>query len=154
MNTILAYIIISYPIIASLYGWYSMLMQRIRHPYHTESWRMLTVFFGNMILMPFSITYAIVNKTLIDKNLILALKDQGPFKRAFRNLFITGNAWGLFHINSHVNQAKGTDKVKYNTKKTAIKSAEAMSKKTGKHFSTYKCAFCDGYHIGKNRDNK
>ena len=24
----------------------------------------------------------------------------------------------------------------------------------GTHFSTYKCLFCDGYHIGKNRDNK
>ena len=27
------------------------------------------------------------------KNLILGLKEQGPFKRAFRNFFITGNAW-------------------------------------------------------------
>lgn len=31
------------------------------------------------------------------KNIILAIKDQGPFKRAFRNFFITRNAWGLFH---------------------------------------------------------
>ena len=30
----------------------------------------------------------------------------------------------------------------------------AMTKKYGTHFSTYKCLFCDGYHIGKNRDNK
>ena len=22
------------------------------------------------------------------------------------------------------------------------------------HFSEYKCMFCDGYHIGKNRQNK
>jgi len=42
----------------------------------------------------------------------------------------------------------------YNTKETATKSAEAMSKKRGVHFSTYKCAFCDGYHIGRNRENK
>lgn len=42
----------------------------------------------------------------------------------------------------------------YNTKETAIKSANAMSKKNGVYFSNYKCIFCDGYHIGKNRDNK
>jgi len=29
-----------------------------------------------------------------------------------------------------------------------------MSKKHGVHFSNYKCIFCDGYHLGKNRDNK
>ena len=29
-----------------------------------------------------------------------------------------------------------------------------MSKKHNTHFSFYKCLFCDGYHIGKNRDNK
>lgn len=42
----------------------------------------------------------------------------------------------------------------YNTIKSAKRSAEAMSKKTGKHFSYYKCLFCDGYHIGKNMNNK
>jgi hypothetical protein len=36
----------------------------------------------------------------------------------------------------------------------AKKAADAMSKKRGAHFSYYKCLFCDGYHIGKNRDNK
>ena len=29
-----------------------------------------------------------------------------------------------------------------------------MGKKHNTHFSYYKCLFCDGYHIGKNRDNK
>lgn len=88
------------------------------------------------------------------RNLILALKDQGPLKRAFRNFVITRNAWGLFHKNSHFRADTGQAKVTYNTKKTALKSAEAMSKKRGTHFSTYKCIWCDGYHIGKNRDNK
>ena len=40
------------------------------------------------------------------------------------------------------------------TIKSAQNSAEAMSKKHNTHFSYYKCLFCDGYHIGKNRDNK
>ena len=42
----------------------------------------------------------------------------------------------------------------YNTVKSAQKSAEAMGKKHNTQFSYYKCLFCDGYHIGKNRDNK
>ncbi len=88
------------------------------------------------------------------KNLVLALKEQLPWKRFIRNFFITRNAWGLFHINSHVNGATGVPKVQYSSLKSASNAAEAMKKKTGKHFSTYKCAFCDGYHVGKNRDNK
>lgn len=88
------------------------------------------------------------------KNLIKALKDQMPLKRFIRNFFITRNAWGMFYISSHKRRDTGKAKVMYNTKETALKSAEAMSKKKGVHFSTYKCVFCDGYHIGKNRDNK
>jgi hypothetical protein len=42
----------------------------------------------------------------------------------------------------------------YNTKTTAQKSAVAMAKKHGFYYSNYKCVFCDGYHIGRNRDNK
>jgi len=37
---------------------------------------------------------------------------------------------------------------------TAKKSAEKISQKYNKHFSYYKCLFCDGYHVGKNKDNK
>ncbi|MDD5649031.1 MAG: hypothetical protein PHF86_01235 [Candidatus Nanoarchaeia archaeon] len=88
------------------------------------------------------------------KNLILALKEQGPLKRAFINFFITGNAWGLFHKNSHIRQDTGKLKVMYNTKESAKKAAESMEKKREVHFSIYKCIFCDGYHLGKNRENK
>jgi hypothetical protein len=88
------------------------------------------------------------------KNLIQALKEQGPFKRAFRNFVITRNAWGMFHKNSHTSVRSGILKVKYNTKESAKKAAESMGKKHNKHFSYYKCVFCDGYHIGKNKDNK
>ena len=88
------------------------------------------------------------------KNFKIWFKDQVKRKRFFYNFFISRNAWGAFSINSHINQHTGQPKVTYNTLKTALKSAEAMSKKCGTHFSTYKCLFCDGYHIGKNRDNK
>ncbi len=87
------------------------------------------------------------------KNLLLGLKDQLPLKRAFRNFFITGNAWGMFSKYSHFRK-DGKEKNSFPTKKSAIKAAESMGKKLGVHFSNYKCIFCDGYHIGKNRDNK
>ena len=88
------------------------------------------------------------------KNLIPALKSQLPLKRAFRNFFITGNAWGLFSINSHINQSTGKEKVAYGSQASAMKAAQKMGEKLGVHFSVYKCAYCDGWHIGKNRDNK
>lgn len=88
------------------------------------------------------------------KNIILALKGQLPFKRAYRNFVITRNAWGMFHKNSHQRMDTGKLKVMYNTKQSAEKAAVNMSKKLDKHFSVYKCVFCDGYHLGKNRDNK
>lgn len=94
------------------------------------------------------------------KNLISALIEQGPWKRAWHNFFVTGNAWGMFSKNSHRRADTGKLKVMYNTKETAQKSADSMARKklqkTGEkiHFSVYKCVFCDGYHLGKNRDNK
>ena len=86
------------------------------------------------------------------KNLYLGLKEQGPFSRAFKNFFITGNAWGLFSKRSHFRE-DGQEKVGF-SKKSAIKAAQKMQEKHGKYFSVYKCIYCDMYHIGKNRDNK
>jgi|SRR5579859_942177 len=97
---------------------------------------------------------ALLNAYAYFKNLLLVIKDQLPLKRFIRNFFITRNAWGLFHVNSHVAQGTGKPKVAYNTKKSAVKAAESMGKKHGKHFSPYKCLHCSGFHIGRNRDNK
>ena len=88
------------------------------------------------------------------KNFKIWFKDQVKRKRFFYNFFITRNAWGAFSINSHINQHTGKPKITYGSTKSALKAAEAMSKKNNTHFSIYKCLFCDGYHIGKNRDNK
>ena len=82
------------------------------------------------------------------------LKDQLSRPDWFHNMFVNRSAWGAFSINSHINQHTGKPKVIYNTVETAKKCAEKMSEKRGAHFSYYKCLFCDGYHIGKNRDNK
>lgn len=86
------------------------------------------------------------------KNIFTALKDQGPFKRFMRNL-VKGHLIGLFHARSHTN-ANGKPKVMYNTKASAVKSALAMTEKRGVWFSNYKCVHCDGYHVGKNSENK
>jgi hypothetical protein len=86
------------------------------------------------------------------KNILLVLKDQLPLTRLVRNLF-KGHLLGLMSIRSHQRE-DGQLKVMYNTKASAQKAADSMSKKHGKHFSNYKCYFCTGYHLGKNRENK
>ena len=101
-----------------------------------------------------SIHYNKMKDKITFRNFWLWLKDQLKRRRFFYNMFISRNAWGAFSINSHINQHTGQPKVMYNTVKSAQKSAEAMTNKTGKHFSYYKCLFCNGYHIGKNADNK
>lgn len=87
------------------------------------------------------------------KNVYLALKAQLPLKRAFRNFFITGNAWGMYSRNSHTIKATGVDKIGYSLE-SAKKAAEKMKLKYNKHYSIYKCVFCDKYHIGRNKENK
>lgn len=88
------------------------------------------------------------------KNFKIWFMDQVKRKTWFRNFFITRNAWGAFSINSHINQHTGQPKITYNHVESALKAADKMSKKNNTHFSIYKCLYCDGYHIGKNRDNK
>lgn len=86
------------------------------------------------------------------KNIILGLKDQLPLTRLIRN-FWKGHVFGLFHKRSHFRD-NGESKVMYNTKDSAKRAAEKMKAKHAKYFSNYKCIWCDGYHLGKNRENK
>ena len=86
------------------------------------------------------------------RNLYRGLKDQLPWKRLLRNIW-KGHVFGLFSKRSHLNW-DGRPKIAYSSKTSAMKAAEAMAKKKGVYFSNYKCVFCDGYHIGKNSDNK
>jgi len=86
------------------------------------------------------------------KNVVLAFKDQLPLKRFLRNFFITRNAWGMFSKYSHYRK-DNVAKNSFPTKESAIKAANAMSKKHNVYFSNYKCIYCDGYHIGKNRSS-
>lgn len=76
-----------------------------------------------------------------------------PLKRAFINFFITGNAWGMFSKRSHYRQ-DNKEKQGYPSIESGKRAADSMKRKYNKHFSVYKCVFCDGFHLGKNRDNK
>ena len=88
------------------------------------------------------------------KNLFLGLKSQLPLKRFFRNFFITCNSRWLFNINSHINSTTGQPEVAYGSQQSAIKAANKVSEKKNCYFSVYKCIFCDGWHIGRNKENK
>jgi len=86
------------------------------------------------------------------KNIILAFRDQLPISRFIKNLW-KGHLIGLCSKRSHFRD-DGTAKVMYNTKKTAVRVAKQMMDKNGTYYSNYKCLYCDGYHIGRNLDNK
>ena len=88
------------------------------------------------------------------KNLFFAIYDQLTRKGAWRNIFVTHNAFGIFSRYSHTARGSGKPKMSYPTKAVAMKAAKAMSEKHGVHFSVYKCAWCDGWHVGKNAQNK
>jgi hypothetical protein len=85
------------------------------------------------------------------RNILLAFKYQLPLARMWRNFVVTRNAWGLFHQNSHARQDTGKPKVAYGSLASAEKAAINMEAKYGGKFRPYKCIFCDGFHIGKNR---
>ena len=87
------------------------------------------------------------------KNLFFAIYDQLTRKGAWRNIFVTHNAFGIFSRYSHTARGSGKQKMSYPTKAVALRAAKAMSEKHGVHFSVYKCAWCDGWHVGKNAQN-
>lgn len=93
-------------------------------------------------------------KYMKTKNFILAAWNQLTRKGAWRNIFVTHNAFGIFSQHSHISRRTGKQKIAYPSKTVVEKAAGAMGKKHGVHFSVYKCAWCDGWHIGKNRENK
>lgn len=84
------------------------------------------------------------------KYILPALKEQLPFRRFIKNFFITRNAWGMFHKNSHYRSDSSDEKIGL-SKKKAIKAADRLSKKHNKKFSCYRCCFCGKFHIGKTR---
>jgi len=91
-----------------------------------------------------------MKQKIILPELCKAIVFQCKKKNAFKNIFITHNAFGILseasHINTHTNS--GQEKVRYNSLQSAQKAAEKMSVKRQIPFRVYKCAFCTGYHVG------
>lgn len=87
-------------------------------------------------------------------NLLLAVYDQLTRPDALRNIFVTHNAFGIFSRYSHIARRSRKPKIAYPTREAAQQAAISMERKYGVHYSVYKCAWCDGWHIGKNRQNK
>ena len=77
------------------------------------------------------------------------LKDQLSRPEWFHNMIVDRAAWGAFSIYAHVRRSDGNAKTAYITKVSAEESALKMSKKYGARFVTYKCLFCDGWHVSK-----
>lgn len=55
------------------------------------------------------------------------------------------------HINSHINGRTGKEKVTYNTFQSAQTAAMTMEAKYHNQYVAYRCFYCDGFHIGKNK---
>ena len=77
------------------------------------------------------------------------LKDQLSRPDWFRNLFVNRSAWGAFSIYAHAKRSDGKPKISYVSKVKAEKAAFDMSKQYGYPFITYKCLFCEGWHVSK-----
>lgn len=65
------------------------------------------------------------------KNLFFAIYDQLTRKGAWRNIFVTHNAFGIFSRYSHTARGSGKQKMSYPTKAVALRAAKAMSEKHG-----------------------
>lgn len=74
----------------------------------------------------------------------------------FRSLIVNRSTWGVFSIYAHVKRSDGKAKISYKSKAKAEKAAFDMAKRHGHPFTTYKCLFCDGWHVSKavNKDTE
>lgn len=77
------------------------------------------------------------------------LKDQLSRPDWFRNMFVNKSAWGAFSFYAHAKRSDGKSKIAYKNKAKAEKAAYDMAKRYGYPFTTYKCLFCDGWHVSK-----
>jgi len=77
------------------------------------------------------------------------LKDQLNRPDWISNLIVNRSAWGAFSIYAHARRSDGKAKIAYTSKAEAEKAAFDMARRHGHPFITYKCLFCDGWHVSK-----
>lgn len=86
------------------------------------------------------------------RNLVLGFRDQLPVRRLWRN-WRAGHLIGWYHERSHLTHS-GKPKISYGSKASSLRACEKMQKKNpGFVYRSYKCLYCNGWHIGKNRDS-
>lgn len=88
-------------------------------------------------------------KKIKPKYIGIWLKDQLSQPDWFRNLIVNRSAWGAFSVYAHARRSDGKAKISYKSKAKAEKAAFDMEKRYGYSFTTYKCLFCDGWHVSK-----
>lgn len=88
-------------------------------------------------------------KKIKPKYIGIWLKDQLSRPDWFRNLIVNRSAWGAFSIYAHAKRSDGRSKITYKSRAKADKAAFDMTKRYGYPFTTYKCLFCDGWHVSK-----
>ena len=94
-------------------------------------------------------TLVVSLKKIRPKYICCWLKDQLSRPDWFRNLIVDRSAWGVFSIYAHAKRSDGKAKIAYASKAKAEKAAFDMSKKYGYPFVSYKCLFCEGWHVSK-----
>lgn len=77
------------------------------------------------------------------------LKDQLNRPDWFHNMVVDRSVWGAFSIYAHAKRSDGKPKISYKSKAKAEKAAFDMTKRYGYPFTTYKCLFCDGWHVSR-----
>jgi hypothetical protein len=84
------------------------------------------------------------------RNFYLGFRDQFPLRRLVRNAW-QGHLKGFVHERSHLTHA-GNPKIAYGSKESSLRACANMeAKNPGTVFRSYKCLYCDGFHIGKSR---
>lgn len=77
------------------------------------------------------------------------LKDQLSRPNWICNLIVNRSAWGAFSIYAHEKRSDGKSKISYMSKAKAEMAASDLAKRYGHPFTTYKCLFCEGWHVSK-----
>ena len=88
-------------------------------------------------------------KKIKPKYIGIWLKDQLSQPDWFRYLIVNRSAWGAFSVYAHARRSDGKAKISYKSKAKAEKAAFDMAKRYGYPFTTYKCLFCDGWHVSR-----
>ena len=77
------------------------------------------------------------------RNFLKAIRSQ-----SFKDFKSNKNAWRIIKKSSHIDSQTGNPKVKYRTYGMALSACRNID---WPPTEPYKCAYCDGYHIGVNR---